>query len=418
MKQDEIDELLTKEFSPDFNEQIPEHFLSDINFRLDQLEKKKKRRLFLIWFLSFALISGALSFGYLIKVEKTEKPLYVLSKPNNKVKKMSLKQNNVLKQSSVIKTKREYRQVRNEIIKSNLNEPIRQSKSYSLLERNFESKTFEGEISYNNLNFSMDSARSSGYKALQNPETMEKLNLSLNLDSLKNKDIAKEKIKDSVEFVRESKITEEVKKRQTDNPKRFSFGLFSGVSGVFSSINFNDGYTMLASTTDLITYRDIRRQQERMTSSWDLAFRMQFIHRKVTIQSGVEFFEWGEQLVYDFNSISGINRYSYLNLPLNFGYMFEIEKIGINPFAGFSVGYGIRQDGIYLNPDLISTSIVKSEAFSSTFQAGVQFCYGLEQFTVSMIPIYRMSLGPIINQGIVRNSYKSVGLQIGLSYRF
>jgi hypothetical protein len=96
----------------------------------------------------------------------------------------------------------------------------------------------------------------------------------------------------------------------------------------------------------------------------------------------------------------------------------EKEKFGINPFAGISFGYGIRRDGIYLNPDLYSTSIVKSELFTSTFQTGAQFTFGLEQFMVSIIPVYRMSLGPVVNQGIVRNSYKSVGLQMGLSYRF
>jgi hypothetical protein len=174
----------------------------------------------------------------------------------------------------------------------------------------------------------------------------------------------------------------------------------------------------LANSTEFKTYRETRRQQERMTSSWDLAMRIQLIQRKMTFQSGIEYFEWGEQLVYDYNSISGINRYSYLNVPFNVGYLFEKEKFGINPFVGVSFGYGIRRDGIYLNPDLISTSIVKSERFTSTFQTGAQFTYCLEQFTVSIIPVYRMSLGPVVNQGILRNSYKSVGLQMGLSYRF
>ena len=103
MKQDEMDDLLKKEFSLDFNEQIPEHFLQDINFRLDQLENKKKRRLFLTWFLSFALISGALSLGYLNKLKNTEKYFHRSSKPKNQIQKMSLMRNNVSKHINAIR---------------------------------------------------------------------------------------------------------------------------------------------------------------------------------------------------------------------------------------------------------------------------------------------------------------------------
>jgi hypothetical protein len=255
-------------------------------------------------------------------------------------------------------------------------------------------------------------------QSFQNSELTVKLETNSNDDTLKSEQKNMVKSIDTAVIVKDSKLDLKSDKNKIDDKKRFSIGLFTGVSGVFSAINFNEGYPGLANSTEFKTYRETRRQQERMTSSWDLAMRIQLIQRKMTIQSGIEYFEWGEQLVYDYNSISGINRYSYLNVPFNVGYLFEKEKFGINPFVGVSFGYGIRRDGIYLNPDLISTSIVKSERFTSTFQTGAQFNYCLEQFTVSIIPVYRMSLGPVVNQGILRNSYKSVGLQMGLSYRF
>jgi hypothetical protein len=255
-------------------------------------------------------------------------------------------------------------------------------------------------------------------QSFQNSELTVKLETNSNDDTLKSEQNKMVKSIDSSLVTKDSKLELKSDKNKIDDKKRFSIGLFTGVSGVFSAINFNEGYPILAIVTEFKTYLETRRQQERMTSSWDLAMRIQLNQRNVTFQSGIEYFEWGEQLVYDYNSISGINRYSYLNVPFNVGYLFEKEKFGINPFAGISFGYGIRRDGIYLNPDLISTSIVKSERFTSTFQTGVQFTFGLEQFTVSIIPVYRMSLGPVVNQGIVRNSYKSVGLQMGLSYRF
>ena len=52
-------------------EEVPLDFLVDIEQRLDQLEKKKKRRLFLWFFMGIALASG-LTFGLLRENETTK----------------------------------------------------------------------------------------------------------------------------------------------------------------------------------------------------------------------------------------------------------------------------------------------------------------------------------------------------------
>jgi hypothetical protein len=424
MKQDEMDDLLNKELSPDFNEQIPEYFLEDINSRLDQLEKKKKRRFFVIWFFSLTLIAGAMAMTYFFVDSNTEKTsseiekLKLHSKEEQVSRTINSKQNsfrNNAKENTstgdkeVLNASNLFKVESSTCFKSketNKTKKIEDDSELGLSIVKIESET-DHEIVMNQPN-----------QSFQNSELTVKLETNSNDDTLKSEQKNMVKSIDTAVIVKDSKLDLKSDKNKIDDKKRFSIGLFTGVSGVFSAINFNEGYPSLANSTEFKTYRETRRQQERMTSSWDLAMRIQLIQRKMTIQSGIEYFEWGEQLVYDYNSISGINRYSYLNVPFNVGYLFEKEKFGINPFVGVSFGYGIRRDGIYLNPDLISTSIVKSERFTSTFQTGAQFNYCLEQFTVSIIPVYRMSLGPVVNQGILRNSYKSVGLQMGLSYRF
>jgi hypothetical protein len=424
MKQDEMDDLLKKEFSPDFNEQIPEHFLQDINARLDNHEKKKKRRLFLIWFFSLALIAGGITTVYFIQGREIEKTSSLIDEEKD-----SFKNEEVSKTISSNKKSFENRGKENPLIND---ESIAKTSKLAQLKSSqkvISFSTYEAEKSKKNsdLGISVMQDKTLTEKEIitnqsnllfQNSDLTEKLESSSELDTLRADDKEINKTNDSVVTLKDSKVNLAPGKNENVKSKGFSIGLFTGVSGIFSTINFNEDYPTLGIVTDLKTYRDTRRQQERTTSSWDLALRIQLIQGKMTFQTGIEFFEWGEQLLYDYNSISGINRYSYLNLPLNVGYMFEKEKFGINPFAGFSVGYGIRREGIYLNPDLISTSIVQSERFMSSLQAGAQLSYALEQFTVSVIPVYRMSLGPVINQGIVRNSYKTVGLQMGLSYRF
>jgi len=424
MKQDEMDDLLNKELSPDFNEQIPEYFLVDINSRLDQLEKKKKRRIFVIWFFSLTLIAGSMIMTYFFGDSNTEKMSSEIERLKPASKKEQVSGTINPKQNSFRNTIKENTSIRDEeaVNASNLLKvasPIG-FKSKEIIKSKKIVDDSEFGVTMVKIQSETDQGIFKGQsnQSFQNSELTVKLETNSNIDTLKSEANKMGKSIDSSVFIKDSKLDLKSDKNKIEDKKRFSIGLFTGVSGVFSSMNFNEGYPILANSTEFKTYRETRRQQERMTSSWDLAMRIQLIQRKMTFQSGIEYFEWGEQLVYDYNSISGINRYSYLNVPFNVGYLFEKEKFGINPFAGISLGYGIRRDGIYLNPDLISTSIVKSERFTSTFQTGAQFTFGLEQFTVSIIPVYRMSLGPVVNQGIVRNSYKSVGLQMGLSYRF
>lgn len=424
MKQDEMDDLLNKELSPDFNEQIPEYFLVDINSRLDQLEKKKKRRVFVIWFFSLTLIAGSMTMTYFFVDSNSEKMSSEIERLKPASKKEQVSRTSNPKQNSLRNTIKENTSIRDEEVvnASNLLKVASPTgfKSKEIIKSKKIVDDSEFGVTMVKIQSETDQEIFKGQsnQSFQNSELTVKLETNSNIDTLKSEANKMGKSIDSSGFIKDSKLDLKSDKNKIEDKNRFSIGLFTGVSGVFSSMNFNEGYPILAIETDFKTYRETRRQQERMTSSWDLALRIQLIQRKMTFQSGIEYFEWGEQLVYDYNSISGINRYSYLNVPFNVGYLFEKEKFGINPFAGISLGYGIRRDGIYLNPDLISTSIVKSERFTSTFQTGAQFTFGLEQFTVSIIPVYRMSLGPVVNQGIVRNSYKSVGLQMGLSYRF
>jgi hypothetical protein len=424
MKQDEMDDLLNKELSPDFNEQIPEYFLVDINSRLDKLEKKKKRRVFVICFFSLTLIAGSMAMTYFFMDSNTEKTSSEIEKSEPKSKQEQVSRTINSKQNSFKKTVKENTSILDKEVVNASNlfkvESLTGFKSEEMINSKKIADDSEFGVSIVKIESETDHeiVMNQSNQSFQNSELTVKLETNSNDDTLKSEGNKLGKSIDSSGFVKDSKVDLKSDKNKIEDKNRFSIGLFTGVSGVFSSMNFNEGYPILAIETDFKTYRETRRQQERMTSSWDLALRIQLIQRKMTFQSGIEYFEWGEQLVYDYNSISGINRYSYLNVPFNVGYLFEKEKFGINPFAGISFGYGIRRDGIYLNPDLYSTSIVKSELFTSTFQTGAQFTFGLEQFMVSIIPVYRMSLGPVVNQGIVRNSYKSVGLQMGLSYRF
>ena len=114
MKQDEMDDLLNKELSPDFNEQIPEYFLVDINSRLDQLEKKKKRRVFVIWFFSLTLIAGSMAMTYFFGDSNLEKTYSEIEKSEPASKKEQVSRTSNSKQNSLRNTIKENTSIRDE----------------------------------------------------------------------------------------------------------------------------------------------------------------------------------------------------------------------------------------------------------------------------------------------------------------
>jgi predicted small secreted protein len=420
MKQDEMDNLLNKEFIPEFNEQIPDNFLLDINERLDELERKKKRKVFFIWFFSLISLFGAISLGYFMskmnsgKIILKDKELTNYSSQSNKLK------NKITKQDSSKKSMAKTLQFINEttFIESNLTgiqySKYGTSEDKIIMQTNLnESK----EILSNVSDQSVFSDVVSENQSIQISEFTENIISSSKLDSFKIEDQDKEEIKDSIVEISKIIIPELTNENKAKDLNRFSIGLFTGISGIFSSIDLNTNQQTLTSVSNLKVYKETRRQQERMTSSWDLELRFQMIHKNIIYQTGIEFFEWGEQIIYDYNSISGINRFSYLNIPLRVGYQFQKANYSVNPFAGISLGYGFKREGIYLNPDLNSVSVVKSQKAISNIEVGTQLSFHLDNTTFSFVPIYRMSIGPVVNEGIFRNNYKSIGFQIGVSYR-
>jgi len=419
MKQDEMDDFLNKQLNLDFEEQVPESFLRDINKRLDQLEKKRKRRALFFWFFTSFCAVGVVLAMYISFDNKSQlKSTHLQKKPRAQFKKqLQLVQNNQkpkINAKNITKTKQVVQPT-----KSSNSAILSYQKQYKSIENKVDSKMELAITSISNIenNKTLNSVQTSS----KFPEVHSSVSLPMTesdsaVDTNHSKEIMSENTSDSVTTLfSNSKLNKEV----TSNPekiKKFSLGISFGVSGLFSTINVNNDAQL--STAILKSYRDTRRQQERATSSWDIALRFHMVRNKITIQSGIEFFEWGEQLVYDYNSISGINRYHYLNIPINVGYLFEKKQYGINPFAGFSVGYGIKRNGIYLNQDLNGLSIVSSNNIITTLHVGTELSYNTTQYKVSLIPTYRKSLGAVVNQGLVRNSYSSFGIQMGLSYRF
>jgi len=191
-----------------------------------------------------------------------------------------------------------------------------------------------------------------------------------------------------------------------------------GVSGIFSSFDLPASHPLLTDD-QLKLFRETRELGERNTSSWDFNLRYGMSINNWQLQTGLHYFEWGEQLQYDVISVEGTNRYRYLSVPLLLGYSFDFGKIQIVPFTGLAYGKCLTANGNYIEPQVNGVTLVTAKNFAGTFIGQLELQYVLNsKLLFTCTPVYRRSLGPLIDHQMIVNSYQSLGLQTGFLYRF
>jgi hypothetical protein len=195
-------------------------------------------------------------------------------------------------------------------------------------------------------------------------------------------------------------------------------GLQFGVSGIFSSFEVPTS-DPLYTATELKQFRTEREIGERQTSSWDFSLRYGLSVDRWQLQTGLQYFEWGEQLQYDVISVSGTNRYRYVNVPVLLGYTFNLGKVQLVPFAGVALGKGLSTEGTYIQPQINGVALANAKQIAGTLIGQVELQYQLTpKLLVTCTPVYRRTLGALVDNGLVVNRYQSLGLLTGFMIKF
>jgi hypothetical protein len=196
-----------------------------------------------------------------------------------------------------------------------------------------------------------------------------------------------------------------------------TFGFFTGVSGIISSLELVESTGFNANPwPDLKKYAEIRNAQERSTSSIDLSLRTSWMKHHFLIQTGVDYFEWGEQLKYDYNIVyDGVNRYSYVSIPLYLGYRHSWNNLELSASVGSSIGGAIKREGHYIQENLTTIAVEQASDWTTTGHFQLELSYVKDNYRFSLAPTYRRSLTSVIFSGYTRNIYQSIGLQMGIS---
>lgn len=414
MRQDnEIDQLFRDASKVNGLEEIPSVFLTDLNTRLDVLEKKRKKPIAFWWLFGVFSISlfalGTTLFYTSAGNEITENKDINLEKEKSVVvneeattfdaqteNEISGTSNSTTENSKNLFTKNSNKE------KPSKNESIKSS-SITKLNSSFDLISENQLIENSKMESIQENINSTNENETEN-------NITQVIDSVLTKDSVQ-----TNEIIQKVELAKEKKQLSI----RKEIGFFTGVSNIFSS--FDIPSELENNTTVLVVseYRETREREEVSTTSWDFSIRMKWVINNFSVQTGLDYFQWGEEIRYEYNSISGINRYGYLAIPLNLGYSKTWNKFGINPFAGVMFGYGMNRTGNYLQPDLNSIAQASSKKYLGNYQLACEFFFLSEsQFKLSFTPIYRGSFKEVVFTDLIRNRYKSIGLQLGISYNF
>jgi hypothetical protein len=442
MKQDEqIDELFRKKLSTDYSVEIPGDYISDINQRLDELERNKKRKKAPV----FWWIGGVFSITIIVVLVYCFQRTYETSLIETTKRKSDISVN--LKPI----TKLRPQQINNQ---NEPRQPHQQSFNGEINHESFQNNLQKTQ-SFSNSTSTVDPKKNTNYEleSLKNKES--------NLDSLNSQksqlNVFSESIKeliidtisthvsapmntseDTAIILKNSEVKDSLTKEiepQKINPIEFdslkkvkkimcsTITLFSGVSGIFHTVSAPNSSALLISNISSEFYREKRKMEEKSITSWDLAIRYGIQFRGFTFSSGIDYFVWGEQTNYSNVTYNANykNNYHFLNIPLFLGYQLQKGSFGLQPIVGFSFGILAKEaSGFYLNIDNSNSSYQAAISKTiGTLHAGLEIAYFSQSgIKVSISPTFRKSITPVVQSDLVKNNYYSVGLQLGIGYRW
>jgi len=120
---------------------------------------------------------------------------------------------------------------------------------------------------------------------------------------------------------------------------------------------------------------------------------------------------------------NGKTSINYLEIPVSIGYQFKFGKASIAPFAGISVGYLTKSNGMYINKSITEIEEINNGNLISTFnfnyQLKLQLAYNLNDHLMFILsPQYRNNLFSVSPKSSgINTKYSALGTSFGMIYK-
>lgn len=388
---------------------IPAHYLADINQRLDALEKKRKRRR-LLWIWIPGLVIAGICLGL---YESHETPAQGSKKPAQDRPATNQSHHASIAPKPKSSNTQDPESQKSKIPQVNFPDFVKQPKHEKQTNHTQDISHLKTDIPPN----------SEMVSELPNQRMVNELPAVVSENIAP--EVANQATNARVPLLSIGRINQlpwpnlgALKTPKTGAKRQHMLGFSSGVSGIISSFTpmENPISSFLNATyVDYKSYAQARKEAERATSSLDLSVFYRQQARHWFYQVGIAYNEWGEQIVYPFNSIDGTNRYRYLNIPIGVGYQWTKNKVSLSPMLGLSAGVKLNGKGYYLMPDG-GVDIVEAQRFATSAIAQIELAYDLNPFIFHVTPGIRSSIGSPVKSTLTKNIYQAIGCQIGFIY--
>ena len=121
--------------------------------------------------------------------------------------------------------------------------------------------------------------------------------------------------------------------------------------------------------------------------------------------------------IMDTNSFNGKNMYSWINIPLNFGYRFELGEYGLIPRIGIDLGFASGVNiGTYAETTGGGFVQRSSNRFILAYSLQLEIRRSFNHFHVFINPYFRSNVMPVVSSDIQRRRYHSMGLNAGIGF--
>lgn len=478
---------------------IPEAFLEDLNKRLDNEPKKRKR--FSMWFLIPLVLIGAIGIGYFYNADQSEvktpaeqmnkliaKDEYKanLNTQNNNLLKEQNQNNHSLDSASIPSSakdlpagqtsleKRQFssrikvhkqKKSNSKVLVDNQTKRIK-SKKNGTLQTQLKSKVSKSKTKENMLNPGNNNPIPEEIKQTSIPDVAdntksivkpEKEELSKEPVSETEKDsvLALNKI-DSVQQVDSSLVEKNaIKSKSPANNWKKEIGFFAGLGG-----------NMMHDSPKNSEYLTKINQNRTSILAPSFGVNANLSYKRFTFGSGINYEQTGEKFKVDiksdvlkdstyaefiqdtiwvqdsignwipiphdttiyhtvqytesaWSSRSFQNRYSWISIPLHFGYRFELGNYELIPRIGAVFNFGIAHwAGTYPNDSFTDVRQYPPAKFTVSYLIQLEARRNFDKWFVFINPYFRSMINPSVSGDVIRRRYSSWGMQFGIGLNF
>lgn len=431
---DDIDAFFRQQLNKLPDPVIPEHYLADMNQRLDTLEKRKRKGVFWFWFIPGILLCAtgltwALGKNAKSTAANSSGPaMIVVPEPgqqnNTRIPSAGVSEKNTGNSFSVLHKKdiAPHQLHRNNTTAPN---PVKKN-SFISLAASSEKTTGKTETN----------------------ETVADRNDPINTEGLPSGSPTKSAGAITVENTADSTASNTPSTLPTPKAQNkaaqnagFSIELLAGTQLV---VNTFPG-------ADDSEYSAKRKAEEKRIFGADFSAVLGKKFNRWLFGAGLNYSEWGEKIKYsprivqteklvtiidttsddtttyavpvetvdnEITRHNNINKYRYVSLLLSAGYTFNVTgKFSISPkaslLAGFltgsKYGYYLDRNGLEIQQTQVNTLLINA-------QVSTEFALNIKSCSVLLSPYYRANINMPVGPGSLQNRYRSFGIQAGLRF--